>query len=544
MQSTGLVLDLASAQATFTRVPGKPSIGLQLVHGHLGLRLFPMPQVLSAPCSHQDVTVHDELPEVFAHEGVTVHDELPEVSAPEGVTVHDELPEVFAPEGVTVQDELSEAFALAVKQQPIMQPANITTEFRLASQALLQFQVPKSVSRSHLDQGHQAVRSLTFGAYTQRGVGITVATRKQREIVQHILTLARSRPPNMRMPFLAATLTAHVSSPHIDCNYGWSQTMAMGELSPGAGVLVVAGKSFANLYQWVQFDAQVEHYVTPLQPTDRRLALTLYVPRHPGKLTEGMLTELAEIGFPVEAWRATKVWKPEQPLLPPRRTEAHPHATHNTEYYNMDDEFMPCLPCVHDDASCASSAAALPSDQKPSTQTRHAFRRNSALEQLAAAAVLGSGLHAEPGQATMATHHQEEPLQPSQPIPREHRAQHNLGRISSIACRPVDDCSHPKEQWQRYGNQHGSFLKCRQCGLRWKHVDGSWLVVPVGAAAKGAGKAKTRASLHSQPSSASATSRPQVAQTATTDDDIYLVPEMISIHSDEDVQMITSRPAR
>eukprot|EP00971_Amphidinium_carterae_P060060 1188571-Amphidinium_carterae.1 len=273
MQKAGLVLDLAQAHATFTQLPGQPRVELQVVHGHLGVRLHPRQHQLTAPDAQQDLTLHEQA----AHET-----------------------------------------QITSKPTPFMCPACITEEYRSAVRSLLEFKVPKSASRSHIDQSSQAVRSATFGGYTQRGVGVTAITQQHPEIVKSILQIAKSRPADMRMPFLAATITAHISAQHTDANYGLSQTIALGSLSAQSGHLVIDGQHFANLNKWVQFDARQVHYVTPLQPDDRRISLTLYVPRHPGKFSPQNLHQLQELGFPVQAWLATKVWRPAQPLLPPR----------------------------------------------------------------------------------------------------------------------------------------------------------------------------------------------------------------------------------
>eukprot|EP00971_Amphidinium_carterae_P348525 6490540-Amphidinium_carterae.1 len=273
MQAVGLVLDLGAARATFTLVPGRPCVDLQVVNGHLGLRLHPLEHYLQEPDTVHDLTLMDTTASVMT-------------------TIH--------------------------SQPPIMKPAHITEDYRRAAQHLLGCKIPKTGSRSYLDYDQHGVRSLTFGGYTQRGVGITAVTREQPMILEQILVIARSRPPDMRMPFLAATLTAHISAPHVDSNYGVSQTIALGSLAPRAGMLVINNQEYANLNQWVQFDARVQHHVTALAPGDHRLALTLYVPRHPGKLSTEHLEELSQLGFPVRAWQATQKWRPNQPLLPPR----------------------------------------------------------------------------------------------------------------------------------------------------------------------------------------------------------------------------------
>eukprot|EP00971_Amphidinium_carterae_P170384 3376023-Amphidinium_carterae.1 len=217
METVGLVLDLSTSMATFAKLPGQPRIPLSVINGHLGIRLFVHQPYLEHPNGQNDITIHEH------------------------------------PDG---QNDISHAY-VAAKPAPVMHPATVTPQYKAAAEALLQFNVPKSANRKHITDEHTC-RSLTFGGYTQRGVGVTAVTRA------HILTLAKSRPPNMRMPFLAATLTAHVAAPHRDNNYGLTQTIALGRLSPGSGVLVVDQTPFPNLNKWVQFDGQVEHYVTAL----------------------------------------------------------------------------------------------------------------------------------------------------------------------------------------------------------------------------------------------------------------------------------------
>eukprot|EP00971_Amphidinium_carterae_P265710 5271274-Amphidinium_carterae.1 len=56
------------------------------------------------------------------------------------------------------------------------------------------------------------------------------------------------------------------------------------------------------------------------------MSLTLYVPAYPGKLAQKDLDALSECGFPVNAWRKSRKWCPEdQTPLPPRRALAEAH---------------------------------------------------------------------------------------------------------------------------------------------------------------------------------------------------------------------------
>eukprot|EP00971_Amphidinium_carterae_P350126 6491396-Amphidinium_carterae.1 len=182
METVGLVLDLSTSMATFAKLPGQPRIPLSVINGHLGIRLFVHTPCLEHPDGQNDITIHEH------------------------------------PDG---QNDISHAY-VAAKPAPVMHPANVTPQYRAAAEALLQFNVPKSSARKHIAE-EQTCRSLTFGGYTQRGVGVTAVTRAHPEILQHVLTLAKSRPSHMRMPFLAATLTAHVAAPHRDNNYGLTQ---------------------------------------------------------------------------------------------------------------------------------------------------------------------------------------------------------------------------------------------------------------------------------------------------------------------------------
>eukprot|EP00971_Amphidinium_carterae_P024313 479877-Amphidinium_carterae.2 len=140
-----------------------------------------------------------------------------------------------------------------------MHPAHVTPGYEKAVQTLLAYHVPKTASRSYLADDSKSVRSVTFGGCTQRGVGITTITHQRSDILAAILQIAKSRPAAMRMPFLAATLTARISDVHTDANHGLSQTIAMGSLSPQSGALVINEKHFLNLNKWVQFDAREKH---------------------------------------------------------------------------------------------------------------------------------------------------------------------------------------------------------------------------------------------------------------------------------------------
>eukprot|EP00971_Amphidinium_carterae_P047381 933689-Amphidinium_carterae.1 len=87
---------------------------------------------------------------------------------------------------------------------PVMLPAILTDETRQAIQRLLQQSLPLA---KNLCSDADVPRSITLGAYTQRGCGVTAATESHAALLQDALVVARSRPPSMRMPFLSITLT-------------------------------------------------------------------------------------------------------------------------------------------------------------------------------------------------------------------------------------------------------------------------------------------------------------------------------------------------
>eukprot|EP00971_Amphidinium_carterae_P327314 6458609-Amphidinium_carterae.1 len=147
-------------------------------------------------------------------------------------------------------------------------------------------------------------RGLAIGAFTTRGRGITVASYERSPLVDAIHALAKSRPPGLRMPYLAAAITRGPVGLHVDKNYGISMTTSLGEFV--GGFLSIQGIAHNPSGHWIVFDPSAPHEVTPLE-WGSRTSITLYSPRYPGKVLH-CFDELAQLGFPVAAWQRMVQW--------------------------------------------------------------------------------------------------------------------------------------------------------------------------------------------------------------------------------------------
>eukprot|EP00971_Amphidinium_carterae_P070415 1392791-Amphidinium_carterae.3 len=276
MQSLGAVLALSEETCTLSNLPGKPKLPLRRVLGHLGLLLrLCAHSVIPAPKT--DVTMVPHIQHVLV--------------------------------------------AYRLDELPAMLPAVVSDELKQAIQRLLQRSLPLASQRTNLlDDGRPPPRSLTLGAYTQRGHGVTAATEKELDMLADALAVARSRPPRMRMPFLSITLTVGAVQEHNDNNFGLSTTMAFGDYT--GGKLIIDNIEFANNMHWVLFDGLCKHKVS--QVSGHRMSITLYTPPHPGKLSTEHVNRLSELGFPVEQWIKLRGWHAikRSAVLPPSAATA------------------------------------------------------------------------------------------------------------------------------------------------------------------------------------------------------------------------------
>eukprot|EP00971_Amphidinium_carterae_P013375 263809-Amphidinium_carterae.1 len=260
MQRLGAVISMGDGTCTLTSLKDQPCLPLHRVLGHLGLR-FRLCAHTTPPEARNDITMNTHVCDAF----------------------------------LTHQ----------LEDLPVMLPAIMTDETRRATQRLLNQSLPLAKQRTNLCGSDEIPRSITLGAYSQRGCGVTAATESHASLLQDAFVVARSRPPSMRMPFLSVTLTTGAVQAHHDDNCGVSTTMAFGEYT--GGNLVIDGVEFSNNLYWVLFDGLHTHQVSPI--TGRRMSIPLYTPRHPGKLTSANVNRLAELQFPVNQWIRLRGWR-------------------------------------------------------------------------------------------------------------------------------------------------------------------------------------------------------------------------------------------
>eukprot|EP00971_Amphidinium_carterae_P077984 1542717-Amphidinium_carterae.1 len=146
MQSLGAVLSLGEGTCVLANLPGKPSLPLRRVLGHLGL-LLRLCAHATTPEARTDITI----------------------ASPHALVTY------------------------RLEDLPAMLPAVVSDDLHKAMQRLLLRSLPLATQRTNLvDDSRSPPRSLTLGAYTQRGHGITAATEKEVEMLQDALTVARS----------------------------------------------------------------------------------------------------------------------------------------------------------------------------------------------------------------------------------------------------------------------------------------------------------------------------------------------------------------
>eukprot|EP00971_Amphidinium_carterae_P022327 440361-Amphidinium_carterae.1 len=100
----------------------------------------------------------------------------------------------------------STLIALRYKDLPLMLPAEQLD--RDAVRVLTECSLPRCQQRTNLQQQSDVPTcGLVLGGFTQRGHGVTQATLSRSTVLAAVHRVARSRPPMLRMPYLAAALT-------------------------------------------------------------------------------------------------------------------------------------------------------------------------------------------------------------------------------------------------------------------------------------------------------------------------------------------------
>ena len=178
-----------------------------------------------------------------------------------------------------------------------------TKEMQTAEKVLISYHVPLAPLRTNIST--EAYRSVTFGGFTVRGVGITKVSKEQPAILRALHTTAGSRAGRIAEPCLAISLSSSAASWHWDNNWGWSALLAVGEFQGGAVRIQLLGGKRTQIYgikrKWIRFDPRLPHAITPVEGL--RLSLSFCTPRHPWKLRP-FFQQLHQMGFPVEAFIA------------------------------------------------------------------------------------------------------------------------------------------------------------------------------------------------------------------------------------------------
>eukprot|EP00971_Amphidinium_carterae_P018239 359778-Amphidinium_carterae.1 len=130
--------------------------------------------------------------------------------------------------------------------------------------------------------------------------------------------LAQRRPPHLQHPYLAVTVSCGCATRHVDNNMGVSSLLALGPFFHGGGLVVHAksaeGKSSVRIvkHQWIAFDASQSHSVQRYDGT--RYSIALYVPGSVHLVQPAQMSELKELGFPVEWWLQLVKWRQNLPV--------------------------------------------------------------------------------------------------------------------------------------------------------------------------------------------------------------------------------------
>eukprot|EP00971_Amphidinium_carterae_P047781 940900-Amphidinium_carterae.1 len=195
----------------------------------------------------------------------------------------------------------SETFATGVTKVATASP-QVAHAFQHCQAKLMGHSLPLAHGRTNVidAMGSSHLRSLTVGAYTTRGFGVTQATKQQIGLVACLHTLASTQPKKVYLPYLTCTVSSGQASLHVDSNNeGLSVTISLGNFT--GGELEIGGVPVKTHHQWCQFDPKVPHRVLPYD--GQRVSITFYAPRNAaGLLTQEHFRVLEKHGFPVKEW--------------------------------------------------------------------------------------------------------------------------------------------------------------------------------------------------------------------------------------------------
>eukprot|EP00971_Amphidinium_carterae_P181960 3610779-Amphidinium_carterae.1 len=200
MEALGIVLDLGDRRAVLTKLDDQPEVPLCLTHGHLALQF----DVVAAECSQVPTS------------------SVKEVS-------------VDGPHATHVSEQAHGCYACKrLLRLPMQCPAKITQEYM---RVLFGVSLPVCPQRTNISSSSLGMkfRSVTLGAFTCRGVGITNATHvpAYRELLNMIHHVASARRRNMRIPYLSVSVNEGSCPPHTDNNADLTCLLVAGEFSGG-----------------------------------------------------------------------------------------------------------------------------------------------------------------------------------------------------------------------------------------------------------------------------------------------------------------------
>eukprot|EP00971_Amphidinium_carterae_P346453 6487908-Amphidinium_carterae.2 len=170
-------------------------------------------------------------------------------------------------------------------------------------------------------RGFEQASSLQFGLVTARGHDhLSPDTHKYSEAVAAAHVLARTRPSDLRIPYLTIAVTRGEADWHTDRrNLGFTTTMSFGEFT--GGLLQVESRLLDTHDNWVKFSGHSCHRVTACKG-DRR-SISLYTPCGLERVSSSVWQDLLFHGFPVldfcmdlenSAVNSQYAVNPEQPL--------------------------------------------------------------------------------------------------------------------------------------------------------------------------------------------------------------------------------------
>eukprot|EP00971_Amphidinium_carterae_P279215 5542766-Amphidinium_carterae.1 len=288
----GAVIDLVSHSMICTKLPGTPRLPLQLREGHLTVLVC---------AGGQEPEISRKADVVLSAQHVVVNPQEVMLNA-----LRDPEHVVGNPQDVMLNalrdPELADA---QLKGWPLSQKISPSREYFAATEVLKDYQPRLAPQRTNVagDSG-VSLRSVSMGAYTRRGVGITRITYEQPHILAACHALAATRTGEAAVPYLSVALTRGQSPLHVDGNDGWSTLTGVGKWQRGQLLLQVGSangqmRPFSIRKRWLRFLASHLHATADYEGD--RMSLSYYVPKFPEKLM-AHLEELQALGFPVKRW--------------------------------------------------------------------------------------------------------------------------------------------------------------------------------------------------------------------------------------------------